>query len=584
MGNRRWLCAVLTLSLAAVAYGERDAVACGGCIPPPPPPNQSVDSVITGERMIFSISKDQTTLYDEITYSGKPSSFAWVLPIKGEVEVGLSADILFATIDQLTASTVVAPPTDCPAPPTNCGFVSGGGSGGGCSFGGSSNSAAPGPGFAEYTGGGGSGGSGGSGGDSGVSVLTQAQVGPYEMVQLKSSDGSALSQWLDKSGYKVPASDAPTIAHYVSEGMDFLALKLVPGEGVQAMQPVRVTTKGAFPVLPLRMVGVGTGATTSITLWVVGDGRWEPQNFPFFTIESSELSWDWASESSNYESLRLSKEAALSGRGWQLESSLELNQHVVDQSLLTAIQQNLGGVGGYVDPNVTKPSGGGKDAGLPDGESDAGDAAVDAESRDAQGDASSDAQADASSDGGSASDSGVVDASAPDAPATHAADAGPGDDDAAPRTPTEAQLANQDLAVLFQGIAGPNARITRMRSDIAHSALSADLVIQASSDTSELSNLYNPAKQVGQPLCTLYNSSCISEGQVPRDQAQAAITAINAPNSSSDTSGGGCACTTTSSGPIGWRTTCGILLGVAWLGIVRKRQRRRRQPPCLTWH
>jgi hypothetical protein len=30
------------------------------------------ESVITDERMIFSISQDQTTLYDQIEYSGAP--------------------------------------------------------------------------------------------------------------------------------------------------------------------------------------------------------------------------------------------------------------------------------------------------------------------------------------------------------------------------------------------------------------------------------------------------------------------------------------------------------------------------------
>ena len=45
------------------------------------------------------------------------------------------------------------------------------------------------------------------------------------------------------------------------------------------------------------------------------DGRWEPQNFPFFQIKDSELSWDWNTDSSNYETLRLSKEAALKGKG-----------------------------------------------------------------------------------------------------------------------------------------------------------------------------------------------------------------------------------------------------------------------------
>src|SRR5580658_394114 len=297
------ICALAVFSAAA----ERDAEACGGCFVPPPPPQamQSVDSIITGERMIFSISKDQTTLYDEITYSGSPASFAWVLPIKGKVTVGLSADIFFATLDQLTASTVVAPPANCPPAPT-CNSVSSG-----C---GSSSSAS-----ASFNVAGVSGGSGAT-----VNVIGQAQVGPYETVQLQSNNGSALTEWLTSNGYNIAASDGPVIAYYVGKEMDFLALKLAPGKGVQAMQPVRVTTPGAFPVLPLRMVGVGTGATTSITIWVVADGRWEPQNFPFFTITTSELTWDWATNSSNYESLRLSKEAALGGGGWQIESSLEL--------------------------------------------------------------------------------------------------------------------------------------------------------------------------------------------------------------------------------------------------------------------
>ena len=67
----------------------------------------------------------------------------------------------------------------------------------------------------------------------------------------------------------------PIIAAYVNEGFDFLALKLQPGQGVQAMRPVRVTTQGAGLTLPLRMVAAGTGATVGITLWVVADGRYE---------------------------------------------------------------------------------------------------------------------------------------------------------------------------------------------------------------------------------------------------------------------------------------------------------------------
>ena len=97
------------------------------------------------------------------------------------------------------------------------------------------------------------------------------------------------------------------------------------------MQPVRVTTAGASAVLPLRMVAAGTGKTTGITLWVVASGRYEPQNFPFFIIKDSELAWDWATNGSNYETVRLAQEAKLNGKGWQEESSLDINQYSIHE-------------------------------------------------------------------------------------------------------------------------------------------------------------------------------------------------------------------------------------------------------------
>jgi hypothetical protein len=403
------LAGVIAGGAAMGLFWERDAAACGGCIQPV----KKVVSTITAERMIFSISSTQSTLYDEITFSGSPESFAWVLPIKGTVTVGLSADLLFATIDQLTA-TYVDPPT------RTCGGFGGGSGGSGGS-----------------KGGGGGGSKGSSGG--GVTVITQQQVGPYETVQLASKDGSALTNWLTTNGYAIAAADAPTIAAYVAAGLNFLAMKLVPGVGVSAMQPVRVTTAGAFPVLPLRMVGVGTGATTGITLWVVADGRWEPQNFPFFTIEDSDLTWDWYTLSSNYEVVRLAKEAALGGGGFQVESSLDLSEVTIQSELLTNVEFEGDGGGGYLPP----PDGG------PDGSS------------------------------GGTSDSGSY------------------------YTGPMATAASADLAVLFAGIKGPNARITRLRSDLAHSAMSNDLVLQASADQSEVSNQLTPLKQAG-PGCAYY--------------------------------------------------------------------------------
>src|ERR1700722_7146858 len=199
----RCLGAVVGVPLLGVfaLVSERDGAACGGCIPPPPPPSVTeTESVITDEQMIFSISKDQTTLYDQIQYSGSPSSFAWVLPIKGSVTVGLSADIMFNTIDQLTATQVVEPPTNCPPPPTY-------------NFNGPQASLAAGAAADAGS------------ADGGVVVTSQAQVGPYETVQLHSTDGSALTNWLTSHGYNIAKEVVPVIQGYVTDQFDFLALK-----------------------------------------------------------------------------------------------------------------------------------------------------------------------------------------------------------------------------------------------------------------------------------------------------------------------------------------------------------------------
>jgi hypothetical protein len=442
--------------------------------------------------------------------------------VKGTVTVGLSADILFQTINTLTATTITSPQPNCPAAP-NCGF---GGGGGGC---GSSSAA----GFSITVPAGAAGGYAELAADGGVSMVTvisQQQVGPYESVVLKSDDGSALNNWLTAHGFDIPNDTKPVIAAYVSQGFDFLALKLVPGEGVQSMQPVRVTTQGAAPTLPLHMVSVGTGPVTGITIWIVADGRWQPSNFPTFTIAQSEISWDWATSSSNYETIRLSKEATYGGRGWQVESSLELSQYNISQTLESNIEYDpTGPAGGYLPPVPLLSDGGAPDAGHTGGS----DAAPDAG-----------ATADASDEGDGAGEG---------YDAGEDYDAGGDDSD-------QQAAATADLAVLFYGISGPNVRITRMRSDVAKAALSVDMSLEASSDQSELSNQLTAQIEIGEPPCPVYNSSCVQTGTLPRSQAQAA--AGGSPS-------GGCSTTRPSDG-LG--TTLAFILGAFGILVVRLRR------------
>ncbi len=303
----------LVVAATLVAALETDARACGGCFSPP----TEQDSVVTDHRMILSISRGQTTLYDQIHYTGKPSSFAWVLPINGQAKVGLSADVVFSALDSLTQTQVQQPPTNCPSPPSDCSRSSNAGGFSGGADAGASPSPPP-----------------------DVTIIRQEVVGPYETVQLSATTPAALNTWLTAHGYNIPTDVAPIIAAYQTEHYDFLALKLVPGAGVASMRPVRVTTAGGYPVLPLRMVTAGTGATVGITLWVLGEGRYEPQNFGKFQIASQDLVWDWASSSSNYKQLRAAKS---DGKTFEIESATTLSPDTISNRIR---YPSFGGRGG----------------------------------------------------------------------------------------------------------------------------------------------------------------------------------------------------------------------------------------------
>jgi len=203
---------------------------------------------------------------------------------------------------------------------------------------------------------------------------------------------------------------------------------------------VRVTTQGASPVLPLRMVAAGTGANVGITLWIVGEGRYEPQNFPSFRIQDSEIVWDYSTQSSNYASLRQTYEQQSGDKAWELESSLSLQVPYYTQ---------LVDYGGQTYPMYDY------DAGL-------------------------------------------------DYDPTQTADGG---------TETPEQVRADDLATLFHGMNPSDVRVTRIRADLARAMLSQDLVLQASADQSQLTNMRYPTKSINKPQCPTY-PPCSNNGGV----------------------------------------------------------------------
>jgi hypothetical protein len=238
-------------------------------------------------------------------------------------------------------------------------------------------------------------------------------------------------------------------------------MKLLPDQGVQAMRPVRVTMPGASLSLPLRMASVGTGAITGITIWVVADGRYEPQNFPFFHIDDSQLVWDWSNNLSNYTTLRVQYEATLKNAGWEIESSIALNEQIITSVITSGGQYYANGPFSSTPVDATQDY-------LPVGSPDAG-----------------------------------------------AGDAGDGGYE------TAEQVRDDDIAALFAGLTGPTVRVTRIRSDIAQAAMTADLIMEASPDQSELSNVRDVTQAVNL-TCPIYNG-CSVVGTGTLAQAQASV-------------------------------------------------------------
>jgi hypothetical protein len=259
------------------------------------------------------------------------------------------------------------------------------------------------------------------------------------------------------------------------------------------------------------MASIGTGTQVGITIWVVSDGRYEPQNFPFFHIDDSQLVWDWSTNSSNYTTLRAVDEAALNYTGWEIESSLELNEQIITGVILSGGQyygNTLGG-GGLAAPPPSDPS---IDY-LPVGDPDAG------------------------TDGGADS----------------------GDFESAEEVRTE------DVNALFAGLTGPSVRVTRMRSDISHAAMTTDFVLQASADQSELSNIRYVTQSVNLQ-CPVYSPSCNVVGTGTAAEAAASGPAGGA------SGGAGCA----ASAPTARASAASVGFGAALIALLAAPLLRRR--------
>jgi hypothetical protein len=297
--------AVLSLTLLGfgLALAPADARACGGCFAPP-----GAAQVVTDHRMVLSLSTRQTTLWDQFQYSGSPEDFSWILPIRytDSTRVQLASDDFLRVLDN-----VMLPALQQPNPP---GYEPG------CmppfdadrmATGGVYDSAV----FADAA------------SDSGVTVLREEVVGPYAVAIVRGTSGMGLRDWLRMNGYAVPTAVEPVLDYYLGLNMDFVALRLRAGKGLNRMVPVRVTLDGYQPRLPLRMIAAGVADRVGLALTVIAPSRIEAMNFPNLELSDNDFVYDWASPPTDYARVFVSaydtRNHAMGDRLWLTESSMD---------------------------------------------------------------------------------------------------------------------------------------------------------------------------------------------------------------------------------------------------------------------
>jgi hypothetical protein len=462
-------------ALAAATLPPSDARACGGCFSLQ---SESQSTVVSGHRMAFALSTTQTVLWDQIKYSGAPSEFAWVLPVRAGAVVELSNDAWFETLEAATAAQVVSPTFNCTPP-----------NGGGCNIGcGSSASARY---FA---------GSGEANGPPAVTVTHEGTVGPYETVTLHANVPDALPAWLTAHHYNIDPSVSPVIDAYTSEGFDFIALRLLPGQGVQQMKPVRVVTPGSSPSLPLRMVAAGTGPQVAITLFIVGEGRWEAQNFPNGQVEPDNLTWDFGTQSSDYDTQRQALMAQNGGTTWN--NAFAHQGSLLSQDFIngrgTSIQVGGQFASTFADAYVLQ--------GVADGEGSLGAVQASTCSTTIASFANSMERVSGAclAQGGGGPDGGAgTGGSGTGGSGTGGSGTGGSVPCSVPSSEIDASLLAcgglDDIAVALVGMHPQSVWLTRLEANLPHARLSTDLVVQASAQQTDISNVLTLTRSKGDP-------------------------------------------------------------------------------------
>ncbi len=245
----------VTLVFTLMLVSAQPTLACGGLFCQNIPVDQAA------ERIIFTVDPGQVSAYVQISYTGSAPDFAWVVPVPSVPEIDV------AEIDSFNELQVSTDPVFMLPPVPDCMFKD-------MVF-----ESAPSMAESEMA-------------ADDVTVFASGEAGPYvyDVVGTETGNVNALIDWLNENNYRITPEMEPLVYVYVEESMIFLAMKLQPDQGVQDIQPIKMTYESQQPMIPLRLTAVAATPNMGVYTWVFGRAQAEAQNYAKLKVPDSELS------------------------------------------------------------------------------------------------------------------------------------------------------------------------------------------------------------------------------------------------------------------------------------------------------
>lgn len=245
------------------------ALACGGFFCSTSPVDQQA------ERIIFrQVGPDTVESYVEIQYQGDPQAFAWIVPVPGKPQgMDTFSPTAFQILDLATGPTFQLP-DECPLPA---------------------------PAFAEgdFAGGADEEPAGPRSGN-GVEVLDHRIVDDYDIVTVAATKASLLTEWLRLNDYRVRDNMVPFIDLYLGEGLNFVAVKLLPGKDTTSIKPLKMVYNSPTPMVPLRLTSIAAVPEMGVKVFLLGQGRYTTASVPELEVAPADLVFDMNTNTSNW--------------------------------------------------------------------------------------------------------------------------------------------------------------------------------------------------------------------------------------------------------------------------------------------